>query len=32
MIESHRHGDRRGSTGLLTLLLDARDEETGEAM
>ena len=32
MIESHRNGDRQGSADLLTLLLQARDEETGEAM
>jgi cytochrome P450 len=32
MIESHRHGESRGSNDLLTLLLEARDEETGEPM
>lgn len=32
MIESHRSGPQRGADDLLTLLLEARDEETGEPM
>jgi cytochrome P450 len=32
MIENHRSGAQRGTDDLLTLLLDARDEETGAAM
>jgi cytochrome P450 len=32
MIESHRSGLQQGADDLLTLLLDARDEDTGAAM